>query len=874
MSSLKVIVVFFFTLLAFEANAGTYSFGGGCASMGAWTQTALGQTDTLIRITQSLRDNPACKGIETIVPKLQEAQAALKLTEDEAQSADRLESIPNEIAALRNFAVSSPDLKTEVMKLLTHRTLEGATLTAEAATAATSTTGAGVAAAVGGPAAPAVAMAAALRSVSNRVRRASVVGLDMLDQAFTILPNYQECIMGAPDQGLALIGAMVKLSAAYASSQEAVAARMGRTISGLVTFLRNSKFSSVLRQLNETEFWMSMSCLMETTSQSYCSTRDARKLLDYGIRELRVGATEEGKVDMKNPLEGYYVLTRDIPKIAEWLQKIQFGIVPKLSTDAVFKNLVLDNVNELQKNINIIRGLYKETMLTYAILPDLESKRNTLLSLVETMDGRLSEGRGGGVNPQNMNFFVMSMSSELIPFFLIGKTELPDECRPRNLESGIVTPGMSFHDWVYNGGKFINEFADPDALARTVELQLEKLIELALTKASLYYQQRMIVDAANLVNDSVTSQAYTVVESLARVYEYLGGLLTRIGTENGDVRLIPSIRETMKRINTVLLSYEEVKRVATAFPPAGSTDEDEKKYDETVSNAYKKVIETAYDQFNVLLQRDTFLSTRLSTLIHYDYALRIKSKEDMSPYEKDLLIETGKELLARLLNVVGANPTAALSDLNSAMVVNKRNLEAVELLFKDKLYPVIEEIGLIAQGRATDRNLNMRSLYRMYRDAYFSGKPPSERGWIENSLGYYWAFATGGAVPWVRRFWHADLYPFHVSLDPTIRGADDEFQSFEQFKSRLCVQTLSFNDRKFYQDVCQGSLVKSAFSKENNPKGSPLRGIPLDIDYNEFMTGDKATAPVTSDSICAFQNFSRRNLVYWMTLDLPESSNH
>lgn len=846
------------------ANAGTYSFGGGCSSLGAWTQTALSQTDTLIKVTQSLRDNPACKGIETIVPKLQEAQAALKLDEKDSLRADRLESIPNEISALRNFAVASPDLKSEVMKLLTHRTLEGATLTAEAATAGTAV----AASAAVPPAAAAIAMAEALRTISNRVRRASIVGLDMLDQAFAILPTYQECIMGAPDQGLALVGAMVKIAAAYTSSQEAVASRMGRTISNLVTFLRNSKFSSVLRQLNETEFWMSMSCLMETTAQTYCSTRDARKLLDYGIRELRVTSDDKGAVDMKNPLEGYYVLSRDIPNIAAWLQKIQFGIVPKLSSDAAFKNRVLDNVNELMKNVNNIRGLYKEAMLTYTILPDLEAKKNALFELVKTLDGRMTEG--GARNSGDMNFFVMSVPDQMVPFFLLGQTNMPDECKPRKLENGLVTPGMSFHDWAFNGGKYSPEFQDPDALTRTIEFQLEKLIDGALAKASLYYQQRMIVDAANLVNESVTSQTHTVVESLQRVYNYLGGLIQRVGDENGDIRVVPSMRETMRRINKVLASYDDVKKAAMAFPPAGSPEEEEKKYDENVTAAYKKIIETAYEQFNVLLQRDTFLSTRLSTMIHYDYSMRIRSKNsDMSQYERELMVESGKELLGRILGVAGVNPTAALTDLNTAMVVNKRNLEAVEALFKDKLYPVIEEIKMVSLGRASDRNLNMRSLYRLYRDTYFAGKPASERNWIENSIGYYWAFTTGPIVPWVRRFMHPDLYPFRMSLNPVTRGADDEFGSFEQFKSRLCIQTLSFNDRKFYQDICRGSILKSAFTKDSAPPSSPARDIPLDASYDHYMEGGKATAPVTSESICSFQTFSRRNLVYWMTLDLP-----
>src|SRR4051794_27144339 len=80
-------------------RAGVYSFGGGCASMGAWSQAALNQTDTIIRIAESLKDNPNCKGLESVIPKLESAKTALQMPQDQEKRADRLESIPKEISA-------------------------------------------------------------------------------------------------------------------------------------------------------------------------------------------------------------------------------------------------------------------------------------------------------------------------------------------------------------------------------------------------------------------------------------------------------------------------------------------------------------------------------------------------------------------------------------------------------------------------------------------------------------------------------------------------------------------------------------------------------------------------------------------------------
>ena len=197
------------------------------------------------------------------------------------------------------------------------------------------------------------------------------------------MQSYDRCLIGNPDQGMALVAASVKMAAAFVSSQEGVTSRLGNSLANLITMLRNRKFTTALRKLDQSEFWLSMSCLLETTSQTYCAARDARQLLDYSIANLKPGKDKRGSLTIDNPLEGYYVLTHDIPKVSQWIQKIQFGIRPKLSTDATFKNRVLQDVNGLMQDIYSIQGTYSEEMLTYSTLKDLGSKQNAILKLIQ-----------------------------------------------------------------------------------------------------------------------------------------------------------------------------------------------------------------------------------------------------------------------------------------------------------------------------------------------------------------------------------------------------------------------------------------------------------------------------------------------------------
>ena len=98
------LVIVLACLSSLPSHAGIYSFGGGCASMGAWSKAALSQADTISRVVQTLKDNPDCKGIESILPKISIANDALAKIADDGSGpatkrAERMESLPAELGS-------------------------------------------------------------------------------------------------------------------------------------------------------------------------------------------------------------------------------------------------------------------------------------------------------------------------------------------------------------------------------------------------------------------------------------------------------------------------------------------------------------------------------------------------------------------------------------------------------------------------------------------------------------------------------------------------------------------------------------------------------------------------------------------------------
>lgn len=865
----------FFSAMALspQSFAGVYSFGDGCASLGSWSQQALIQTKNLISIIESLKNDKNCVGIESIIPKIKVAEDALTTAGDDQARTDRLESLPNELSALRSFVGATSEQRSEVLKLMAFKKLEAASLASEKVTG-TGAAGAGAAGkAIGdvlgvGSVDPAtLGIAVGVKKFSDRVDRSLNVGLSMLEQSLDVLPQLDRCLVKSPNQGVALLAAMVKMNAAFASSQSGTADRIANVTAKLVTFARNKSFSKVLRNLDETEFWMSLGCLLETTSQSYCAAHDAHKLLDYSLREAKpyFNAKKE-TLDMENPLAGYYIISRDIPRIATWIQKIRFGIEPKLASDAGFKNKVWTDVTNLMKSINYLRGVYNEESFTFSTLTDLESKKSSVLKLVMKLNNDIT--RGGdieGAGASGTNFFTQGVVPMLIPYRLVG-IDIPEFCK-----SNSTRPALEFGECMVQNGDWNPIFQNPERLLQTIGVSLDNIIKSAVDRASLYFQQRMIVDKPNLVSESVTSQVFTVTASLRRVSSYLTALEKKIldltrATDDENVAesmtLLPNIIDTNNRVKAVLNSYK------TIYDVIGRGANTTNLADKDLQEAYDKVINAVCDKFNVITQWDTFLSTRMATFIHHDYALRIRNNIDMVPYEKELLIETGNELLYRLMSTTATSPTHVKNDIQAAIVINKRNLTSIETMFKQNLREIIGQLSYVIEG--VGRSGKAPTWANAYRDNRNYARDQYSGNFFARSYGYLWAFSSTlgdkfSYLPYLRNQIYSPLYKFQPKNEALRLAAEDEFGAFKQLKARYCALSLGFEDRNYFYDLCKGTVLKSAYEV---PPNSEKDAVALDLKYDRYMNANTKDKAVSGDSVCAFNTYGRRNLVYWMSLDM------
>lgn len=852
-----IVVLVFIASAECFARDDTYSFGGSCPSQGAWTQMALAQTKTIQSVIEKLKDNPKCKGIESILTDISQASSAMTVPANQVTETSNLESLPGEIDALRKVFNSPGGMKTEIQNLLFKKTMTAASLSGAAAAASP----------------VALEGASALKSLYARTKNATEVGVSATERIFSVLPSYQECLIGQPDQGMALVSAAVKIGASFASSGEGVGSHLGSAIASFVTMMRDKRFTRALRQNHETEFWLSVSCLLETTTKNYCDVQNSQELLDFSHDSYLKSrnAVKSGKADpnFDNPLEGYYLLVRELPMISQWLRAVRQGTAPKLTSDASFQTNAISKMTDMWKADKNIHATFAQDTQILQGLTDVRARRNKIFTMLNDLVSAMGGGDDMSASgaKEAADFFTTSMNSRLMPFYLIGMDTIPDECRA----SGTSVQPKRWDDWMSSSGpkendNYVKQFEDPDALARTIESRMNLMIEGANEKAGVFFRQRLVIDLLDLVNQTLTGTNMTVRQALRHTERYLERFENRLTNSYEDSVMRGSVKDTHDRIQKVLKAYDGLANYGQSlkngtYTPKVGADGKAIDSSQDVVNSAKEVIDAVFSQLNILYTSDVFLTNRMTRFIQRDFAIIVRSGEGVTAAQAPLLKIAQDHLVEKMVEVNGLNPTSSANDLMIAQVVNVRNLYSVEEVFSDTMYVVLEELNEIAHGRSADSNAMATIVRKKYAMDRASLRSLYSRSLISQINPF------GNWIGWLRAGYevkkaHPDLYTV-PSDSASISGLDTPRKDFAGFRALLCAQTLAFEGRARFMELCDGAVLKGFYS----PKDKTTE---LDLAYHSYLPSAAAAWAIKVSPLkaaaakCALNNYNIRNWVQFL----------
>lgn len=872
-------------MLFVQKSFGFYN--GSCSSQGEWVTAALTQAESIREAVETLKNDPNCTGIESAVQALDVAQATGQ--KNKSQFVQSYSQLNREIRDLRMMsAEGNSDFKQRVVDILMNKVVGEADVAAKSGRMMSLDEAKGTA-----------------QNINNLDQRVALA----LDTMFTgandvlkVLPNLRSCFNNRPNESLALFAGLVRLGGAVVDGGEGVTSRAGGFIANLVSFVRNDQYAKVLSQIDEKEYWTSMSCLIETSAQAYCTAKDAYVILE-DQKKLRLDQRTLSTDSDNSPLRGYYLLVREIPRVSEWLQRVLIGLPPQMNSQADFQKSVIDSIQNLTKDKLSLEGHYSENLQTYQNTYSSETtdqviraKRAFVVKLLSELVSIMYGGRADN----GINFFAMTIPDSIAPFALLG-VDMPEELRQINVT-------VTWKQYIERNIDTYAPLSNPDNTILQIKINMDQLLQTVLATGTNYYANWFIPDATRVVDEAISMEPPNILQSLKNINNYIDQSIERYVVDwdskkvaleneirnlsaqfaNGDLSVLsrlnrqkklyefytsttvlPSLVDTRMRITRVIQIFEQRElQIANRMNDLENfvtldkelkdeyflnlidqIEKDKKKgLDNTgdiaseVMDALGKtpekelkvidqeILSVAFAEFNVMLQRDTFLFNRFYNYILSEYMERVQSEDEQNLYLRDLLAVTGRNLINRFVSINRMNPNSTGLDLAQAHPINLENLEALEqLLYKDFKVSICK-ITLRIGG--TDQQMSAcECLVR-------SNGESSNAGW-------------GGCRS--SRFLSSGS-----NIDNVLKG-DDEFGSYAQLKAKYCIQALSFPTRwSEFQEICEGATIVSQFSEE-----AKIDRVNVDASFSDYAK-NFASQDKSSDRICALRDYIRRNQVYWL----------
>lgn len=829
--ALKYIFSIAITLLIHSVSSAARFTGGSCISQGNWLQAALQQSDIISQAISSLKNDENCKPLIEALrnsPKYEKGEVQDEETSSYANLNRELQALshymkPNE----KQLGMSQSDFQnivfhtvfnksyqsirdlqnsTELSKLNDFQKFEVQNISLR------------------------------LKSFLKKSKDVVKMTMDTASNIMAAVPNSEICLHEKPSVAAAIFGAVAHSAASLTSGGEING--VGKFVGDLLEFQRNMKYMKALKPIELERFHNSVSCLIESTSESYCSIQDAEETLNL-FKQINLSEQQKMNIDkvilnpeqdmVASPLAGLVLMMRDIPTIQSWMQKVLFGINPKISAEATMKNEYWGSyVSFIQSIYALMADFNDKEQLYFATTKgqNIDTKLGQVKDILETTFGNLGGGPKAGIN-----FFAKAMQPEMIPFYLIN-VPMPNNFNVQTMNFDTLWLGWSREQ--------TNGFNDPDQLLKVIRTQLWDLMDRAQIQANEFFATRMIVDPQNLMTEAMRGPGVSAYQGFINLKHYFTNLIKKLKSgaeelkanplQNARVKAqmaqIPLIRNSIERIDKILESLDMVAEISSEGSVSPQVQS-------------QTIMSAIYETANMMVSRDSLFGTRMATILQADISDTLYRNRKLTQNQLQYFMSVGPQIVSKLSGYFAVNPVNQRADISAAKLVHLKNLESVESLFAKTLFGKIAEIMCNTKG-GYYCDISHGSV-----DVFNETNMAAINQFIKISRekrGLYFRFLD----------WH---------YAPT-----DDSSAHEQVKAKLCIQSLAFKSRNAFKEICRDSILLSDFADKTD-------SFKLNKDYNQELekiagiTHSREKGSIDSarnEGVCSLRSYLRKNHVFYM----------
>lgn len=843
-----------FASASFAADVTRFS-GGTCQSQGDWVTAAIQQASDLTNALEALRKDPNCTvlvdALDNSSPKLKELT-----TYGKDGQVTGIAGVYRELEALREYynprkeslGRTNPQSLREIVNYMVFRkghevAEDNAMQKRKENMSSTSRLNVDITS----------------QRLQNFLARSSALANLSVETTKGILskfPDSQKCFMERPNEALMIFSSVISGAAAFATGGQVT--NLGELIGSIVRFNREMKFIKAIQPIERARFEASVSCLVESTQEAYCAVQDAQDALDFqrGYDGEKLKKFEEDYNPLNNPMQGLMILNRDVEKITSWMQRVLFGVDPKLIIEATMKNENWDAILGFIKDLNTLPALARDKRNYYMSATqgaDRASKASQVKSVIDGLTNVMVRGAGA------VNFFTGSLNQEVIPYFLLGLEELPADYNAltNNWDN-------AFLKWIPTGQNGLN---NPDALMNNLEMRVFLLVGKANALASSYFSSRMIVDSQNLLVEGMNGPDISPYKAMMHVQIYARNLIKKLdeglkdpiiqqnpANADGYASMIPLLEDLDLRISVIVGAMKELKNLrsshATKFEADGGMNPISPSDQVlTVIAAARKAMDTIYEFNNMMTSRDSFIFNRVVNAVRMDITDTLWRSEHINARQSDVLRQYGKDMIAKLGAMFSQDPTLKRMDISQTAPIHDGNLKGIEEMFAKYLWQAILDIDCkVYGGHYCNVNKNLFGMPDWKANVLLPKDPALQK--------------RASSAPW--------------PLSYLIKKPTKDGRQWWDLRAKYCIQSLGFEfARKYFEPLCRGAVLFSEFSDEKDVKNLNVSYDAIYAQINQLKKEEKPgyLSDVAYAGNCALRSFIRRNHIYRMYTEMKDISN-
>ncbi|MCX6126648.1 MAG: hypothetical protein NTV34_18095 [Proteobacteria bacterium] len=708
--------------------------GGVCSTSGQFTQQALANAKVVKDRIDSFMNNPDCTAVVRAVAEIPTGLAIAGAPTEESGGADTtggmsLFAMSEEIQALRRVssggaAYANMGVKPEqVSSLMNQRLFQMIGVEQSPITEGADQNSVGIQRVQND-------IKLALNQ-KTRILRAAGTAIDTVGNMFDGLAASTSCPINQPGMLGPIVMASVKILGSYAGADPGLAAKAAGALQKFMNYARTEYFRNALATLDQAELGLTISCLIETTANGYCSVRDNIA--------LQKDVLETDKSTIAN-MRGYVIFSRELPILTKWLILLKSsqptrvpGIIADQIANMTTPMIVQQKRFEIASNIENVR---------YNLDADVRTARTSVYQLAEGISGVLSGPVANGVPA----FFDMRYNPKFRVFALLGLS-VPEDVT-RSVQP--LDPEQYFANANYE------QVGDALTALNTIQAKVSEMFATVSGQVATYLARNSNQDAPGVIagfeqGPSVNSPSPRKV--LVNIQNYMLDILKGI---NEDAKNDPSIAlsarplkvvliDTIKKIDKILEASDAVRKgsekldaeadellnrsrrtnlaldqAETAKPFTVSPSEADKKlaslttpidgkgssiadasiaYDQEIKenkdaikmNSSLEGVFAKFRQFGAVVvteldmdtQLDMMITNRMARVLQYDMQQMMRksnggsSSAQMSSVTKALLMVSNDLMADRFLSVFNGDPQKMKLDLASAQTINIATLEAI-----------------------------------------------------------------------------------------------------------------------------------------------------------------------------------------------------